>query len=134
MSLSHFSVANSISYEALKSDVPGVAFSAETASQRKYMLETASIAGGATIAVFSVVILCVAVYLHYKRRTKATRTGTDCVDSRTAAGHTPTFGTRWRTNPPVDLPIRAQDRGDMKQNSKVELHQVTTLLPATNEP
>ncbi|KAJ8960529.1 hypothetical protein NQ318_013817 [Aromia moschata] len=30
MSLSIFSVANSISYEALKSDVPGVAFSAET--------------------------------------------------------------------------------------------------------
>ncbi|KAJ8960459.1 hypothetical protein NQ318_013743 [Aromia moschata] len=30
MSLSNFSVANSTSYEALKSDVPGVAFSAET--------------------------------------------------------------------------------------------------------
>ncbi|KAJ8939414.1 hypothetical protein NQ318_020868 [Aromia moschata] len=30
VSLSNFSVANSISYEALKSDVPGVAFSAET--------------------------------------------------------------------------------------------------------
>ncbi|KAJ8960528.1 hypothetical protein NQ318_013816 [Aromia moschata] len=31
MFLSNFSVANSISYEALKSDAPGVAFSAETA-------------------------------------------------------------------------------------------------------
>ncbi|KAJ8960232.1 hypothetical protein NQ318_003957 [Aromia moschata] len=30
MSLSNFSVTNSISYEALKSDVPGVVFSAET--------------------------------------------------------------------------------------------------------
>lgn len=104
------------------------------ASQRRFMLETASIAGGATVAVFSVVILCVVVYLHYKRRTKATRTGTDCVDSRTTSVNTPTFGTRWRTNPPVDLPIRVQDRGDMKENSKVELHQVTTLLPASNEP
>ncbi|KAG5891081.1 hypothetical protein JTB14_028284 [Gonioctena quinquepunctata] len=102
-------------------------------SQRRFMLETASIAGGATIAVFSVVILCVVVYLHYKRRAKAARTATDCVDSRTAPVNPPTFGTRWRTNPPTDLPIRVQDRGDMKQ-SKVELHQVTTLLPVSNEP
>lgn len=102
------------------------------------MLETASIAGGATVAVFSVVILCIVVYLHYKRRSKANRTGTDCVDSRTTAVNTPTFGARWRTDPPSappDLPIRVQDRGDMKeQGSKVELQQVTTLLPASNEP
>ncbi|XP_056648267.1 uncharacterized protein LOC130452825 isoform X1 [Diorhabda sublineata] len=102
------------------------------------MLETASIAGGATIAVFSVVILCIVVYLHYKRRAKASRTGTDCVDSRTTAVNTPTFGARWRTNPPspsTDLPIRVQDRGDMKdQDSKIELQQVTTLLPTSNEP
>ncbi|KAJ8953541.1 hypothetical protein NQ318_002961 [Aromia moschata] len=35
MSLANFSVANSISYEALKSDVRGVAFSAETAVKAK---------------------------------------------------------------------------------------------------
>lgn len=125
------------------------------AAQRRYMLETASIAGGATIAVLLVVILCVVVYLHYNRRTKATRTGTDCVDSSNSrnnfTNHTPTFGTRWRTNPQsTDLPVRLQDRGDIKpQNlqqqqqqqhqkqlhqSKVELHHVTTLLPSTNEP
>lgn len=127
------------------------------------MLETASIAGGATIAVLLVVILCVVVYLHYNRRTKATRTGTDCVDSSSnnrnnfTNHHQPTFGTRWRTNPPpaqgailsqpaatttTELPILMQDRGDsmikqqerLHQESKVELHQVTTLLAPTNEP
>ncbi|CAH1179398.1 unnamed protein product [Phaedon cochleariae] len=107
-------------------------------SQRRFMLETASIAGGATIAVFSVVILCVVVYLHYKRRAKAARAGTDCVDGVGGASlaKTPVFGARWRTNP--ELPARGaalQDRGDMKQGSKVELHQVTTLLPpAESEP
>ncbi|XP_060519723.1 protein spitz-like isoform X2 [Cylas formicarius] len=40
-------------------------------SQRRFMLETASIAGGATIAVFSVVILCVAAYLHWRKRQKS---------------------------------------------------------------
>lgn len=94
------------------------------------MLETASIASGATIAVLSVVILCVVMYSHYKRRSKETRTDTDCVDSRTATFKTPTFGTRWRTKPPDNnLPIKMQDRGDMKQGSKAELQQVTTLLP-----
>lgn len=93
------------------------------------MLETASIAGGVTIAVFSVVILCVVVYLHYKRRTKSALASTDCVDGRRATTntHTPIFGTRSRNKPLADLPL-VQDRGDMKQN-KVELHQVTTLLP-----
>lgn len=96
------------------------------------MLETASIASGATIAVFLVVILCLVVYVHYKRKAKAARSAADCVDSRTGSPHrTPTFGTRWRTSPPVDLPIRVHDRGDVKQ-CKVELHQVTTLLPSSN--
>lgn len=58
------------------------------------MLETASIAGGATIAVFLVVILCVVVYIHYKRKAKAAQTSSDCVDGRTIA-RTPTFGTRY---------------------------------------
>lgn len=93
------------------------------------MLETASIAGGVTIAVFSVVILCVVVYLHYKRRTKSA-VGTDCVDGRKSPTntHTPIFGARSRNKPLAGLPL-VQDRGDMKQNNKVELHQVTTLLP-----
>ena len=105
-----------------------------SASQRRFMLETASIAGGAAIAVLLVVILCVVVYIQYKRKAKTTRTATDCVDGRSSSTiHTPTFGTRWRTNPPVDLPIRMHDRGDSKQN-KIELHQVTTLLPSSNQP
>ncbi|XP_023014457.1 uncharacterized protein isoform X2 [Leptinotarsa decemlineata] len=106
-------------------------------SQQRFMLETASIAGGATIAVFSVVILCVVVYLHYKRRNKAARTPTDCVDSGITSINPPTFGTRWRTIPPSDMTIRVQDRGDMKQSGfhqKPELQHVTTILPATSEP
>lgn len=118
-------------------------------AQRRYMLETASIAGGATIAVFLVVVFCVVMYLHYKSRTKAARTGTDCVDGGGSGNgrlptHTPTFGTRWRTNPAMagdQLPIHQQqlyqhhqhDRGDtIKNNSKVELHQVTTLVPSAD--
>nr|CAI5869276.1 unnamed protein product [Callosobruchus analis] len=67
-------------------------------SQRKYMLETASIAGGATIAVLSVVMICAAAYLHYRRKAKRARAaqGGDCVDSAPRR-HQPTFGTRWRT-------------------------------------
>lgn len=105
-----------------------------SASQRRFMLETASIAGGVTIAVFSVVILCVVVYLHYKRRTKSAMAGTDCVDGRRQPTntHTPIFGARSRNKPLADLPL-VQDRGDMKQNSKVELHQVTTLLPSFDD-
>ncbi|PSN34836.1 hypothetical protein C0J52_24380 [Blattella germanica] len=37
------------------------------------MLETASIAGGATIAVFLVVIVCIAAYIHFQRKQKETR-------------------------------------------------------------
>ncbi|KAG8040344.1 hypothetical protein G9C98_000915 [Cotesia typhae] len=46
------------------------------------MLETASIAGGATIAVFLVVIICIAAYIHCKRKQKElrARSGTDTVD------------------------------------------------------
>ncbi|XP_066255991.1 uncharacterized protein [Euwallacea similis] len=40
-------------------------------SHQRLMLETASIAGGATIAVFSVVILCLAAYLRWRRRKKS---------------------------------------------------------------
>lgn len=103
-------------------------------------METASIAGGATIAVFLVVILCVVVYVHYKRRAKASITGSDCVDGRSSALHIhPTFGTRWRTTTTdrhVDLPIPVHERGDAKQiqQNRVELQQVTTLLPSPNQP
>ncbi|XP_050314751.1 uncharacterized protein LOC126749069 isoform X2 [Anthonomus grandis grandis] len=48
-------------------------------SQRRFMLETASIAGGATIAVFSAVILCLAAYLRWRRRRKNLQNG-DQVD------------------------------------------------------
>ncbi|XP_045464660.1 uncharacterized protein LOC123673936 isoform X2 [Harmonia axyridis] len=97
-------------------------------AQRGVMLERASIAGGATVAVFLVVILCIVVYLHYKRHTKVSRTSSDCVDSRTSSAHTPTFGTRWRTRPQIELPVRVHDRGDINPQSKVELHRVTTLV------
>jgi hypothetical protein len=60
------------------------------------MLETASIAGGATIAVFLVVIVCVVVYLQYKRYNKVIRAGSDCVD-----GHT--------------TPVAVQEAGDSKE-------------------
>ncbi|CAH1366782.1 hypothetical protein MTP99_008071 [Tenebrio molitor] len=84
-------------------------------SQRRYMLETASIAGGATIAVFLVVIVCVVVYLQYKRYNKVIRAGSDCVDGHTTPLNTPTFGTRWRTNPPADIPVAVQEAGDSKE-------------------
>lgn len=111
------------------------------AAQNRLSLETASIASGATIAVFLVVILCAVVYIHYKRRAKASITSTDCVDGRSSALHThPTFGIRWRTTTTehqTDLPIPVHDRGDAKQQlqqNRVELQQVTTLLPSTNQP
>lgn len=37
------------------------------------LLETASIAGGATIAVFLVVIVCVTLYIHIQRKAKKLR-------------------------------------------------------------
>ncbi|KAK9746774.1 EGF-like domain [Popillia japonica] len=100
-------------------------------SQQRIMLETASIAGGATIAILLVFILCFVVYIHYKRKSKQSRASTDCVDSPSITLICrPTFGTRWRNPPQVDLPI-PHDRGDSKQN-KIELHQVTTITQCTN--
>lgn len=96
------------------------------------MLETASIAGGAAIAVLLVVILCLVIYVNYWRKNKITRSSSDCIDgcSNLHRNDQPTFGTRWRTTS-CDLPIRVhEDRGDSKQQSRVELHQVTTLLSA----
>lgn len=112
------------------------------AAQNRLLLETASIAGGATIAVFLVVILCAVVYIHYKRRAKASIMSTDCVDGRSSAlqSHHRIFGTRWRntTERHADLPIGipVHERGDAKQiqQSRVELQQVTTLLPTPNQP
>lgn len=102
-------------------------------SQRGFMLETASIAGGAAIAVLLVVILCVVIYVNYWRRTKVSRSPSDCIDGCSNSHRTqPTFGTRWRTAS-ADLPIRVHDRSDTKQ-SRVELHQVTTLLNTPNQP
>ncbi|GLV45924.1 Keren [Carabus blaptoides fortunei] len=107
-------------------------------SQRRYMLETASIAGGATIAVFLVVILCIVVYVHFKRKAKQTRSsGTDCVDGGTHVQRVPTFGTRPHTRPlqrtGQDLPLN--DRGDDCRPpppvDKEQLQHVTTLLHET---
>lgn len=44
-----------------------------SASRQRVMLETASIASGATIAVFLVVVVCAFVYIHYQRRQKQNR-------------------------------------------------------------
>lgn len=89
------------------------------------MLESASIAGGATIAVFLVVILCTVVYINYKRRTKAEQQASsaspDCVDGgvvRNPLRRAPMFGTRWRTAPPTELPVPVHSAiagGDAKQ-------------------
>lgn len=99
------------------------------------MLETASIAGGATIAILLVFILCFVVYMciHCKRKkAKQSRSSTDCVDSPSITLITrPTFGTRWRNHPQMDLPI-PHDRGDSQQNNRVDLHQVTSLPQITN--
>ncbi|XP_049818704.1 protein spitz isoform X2 [Aethina tumida] len=108
-------------------------------SQRKFMLETASIAGGATIAVFLVVILCVVVWLHIKRHAKSKRSS-DCVDGASTQLNAiqPTFGTRWRTPPQTPqttaldvVAIRVQqDRGDVKyhqQQGKPEPHQAPAM-------
>ncbi|XP_049835120.1 probetacellulin-like isoform X1 [Schistocerca gregaria] len=47
-------------------------------SRQRVMLETASIAGGATIAVFLVVFVCIAVYIHLQRKQKELRAS--CTD------------------------------------------------------
>ncbi|XP_077280351.1 uncharacterized protein LOC143907426 [Temnothorax americanus] len=50
-------------------------------SRQRVMLETASIAGGATIAVFLVVIICITAYIHCKRKQKELRSSNNCVDT-----------------------------------------------------
>ncbi|XP_076619042.1 uncharacterized protein LOC143340696 [Colletes latitarsis] len=57
-------------------------------SRQRVMLETASIAGGATIAVFLVVIICIAAYIHCKRKQKELRSS-DCVDTVDGPGRDP---------------------------------------------
>ncbi|XP_046433257.1 uncharacterized protein LOC124185999 isoform X1 [Neodiprion fabricii] len=58
-------------------------------SRQRVMLETASIAGGATIAVFLVVIICIATYIHCKRKQKELRTSSNCVDTVDGPGRDP---------------------------------------------
>lgn len=58
-------------------------------SRQRVMLETASIAGGATIAVFLVVIICIAAYIHCKRKQKELRTSSNCVDAVDGPGRDP---------------------------------------------
>lgn len=117
-------------------------------SQRRILLETASIAGGATIAVLLVVVLALVAYVHYCRRQRKEEpptpspqltaaqstltTTTDTVDgvtrmltTRTTLNATPaprrlpTFGTRWKTQNQQQQPAAV---------TRVELQQVTTLL------
>ncbi|KAF7990654.1 hypothetical protein HCN44_000459 [Aphidius gifuensis] len=57
-------------------------------SKRHVMLETASIAGGATIAVFLVVIICVSAYIHCKRKQKELQMSSD-VDTVDGPGRDP---------------------------------------------
>ncbi|XP_017892681.1 uncharacterized protein LOC108632539 isoform X2 [Ceratina calcarata] len=56
-------------------------------SRQRVMLETASIAGGATIAVFLVVIICIAAYIHCKRKQK--ERSSNCVDTVDGPGRDP---------------------------------------------
>lgn len=58
-------------------------------SRQRVMLETASIAGGATIAVFLVVIICIAAYIHCKRKQKELRTSSNCFDTVDGPGRDP---------------------------------------------
>lgn len=110
------------------------------------MLETASIAGGATIAVFLVVILCIVVYVHYKRKAKQSRaSSSDCVDGPMApVQRQPTFGTRlhkqhhFQPQPCADpeLQFAPCDRGDARALTSKEhlhVHQVTLLNGAGSE-
>ncbi|XP_076278804.1 uncharacterized protein LOC143208329 [Lasioglossum baleicum] len=57
-------------------------------SRQRVMLETASIASGATIAVFLVVIICIAAYIHCKRKQKELRSS-NCVDTVDGPGRDP---------------------------------------------
>lgn len=58
-------------------------------SRQRVMLETASIAGGATIAVFLVVIICLTAYIHCKRKQKELRSSNNCVDTVDGPGRDP---------------------------------------------
>ncbi|XP_011296753.1 uncharacterized protein [Fopius arisanus] len=58
-------------------------------SRQRVMLETASIAGGATIAVFLVVIICIAAYIHCKRKQKELRSSNNCADTVDGPGRDP---------------------------------------------
>ncbi|KYQ47178.1 Protein spitz [Trachymyrmex zeteki] len=58
-------------------------------SRQRVMLETASIAGGATIAVFLVVIICITAYIHCKRKQKELRSSNNCVDTVDGPGRDP---------------------------------------------
>lgn len=85
-------------------------------------METASIAGGATVAALLVVALCAAAYVRVRRRSKGARSdGADCVDGLgpVIRSHQPTFG-------------RRHAAGDCTQQPK--LHHVTTLLPPQHTP
>lgn len=90
------------------------------ASQRRFMLETASIAGGATIAVFSAVILCLAAYLRWRRRKKG-GTATDEVDGLSRNHHRqPIFGVRpqgklQHDNLNADIERRRRNRFETKR-------------------
>ncbi|XP_015174887.1 PREDICTED: protein spitz-like isoform X3 [Polistes dominula] len=58
-------------------------------SRQRVMLETASIASGATIAVFLVVIICIAAYIHCKKKQKELRTSSNCFDTVDGPGRDP---------------------------------------------
>ncbi|KOX78576.1 Protein spitz [Melipona quadrifasciata] len=57
-------------------------------SRQRVMLETASIAGGATIAIFLVFIICIAAYIHCRRKQKELRSS-NCVDTVDGPGRDP---------------------------------------------
>ncbi|XP_011144482.2 uncharacterized protein LOC105186150 isoform X2 [Harpegnathos saltator] len=57
-------------------------------SRQRVMLETASIAGGATIAVLLVVIICITAYIHCKRKQKELRSSS-CIDTVDGPGRDP---------------------------------------------
>ncbi|XP_076263247.1 uncharacterized protein LOC143198116 isoform X2 [Rhynchophorus ferrugineus] len=83
-------------------------------SQRRFMLETASIAGGATIAVFSAVILCLAAYLRWRRRKK--NASTDQVDGMPHPRPQPVFGVRHAQGHNL-VPIRGDSLSPLRMTS-----------------
>ncbi|KAL1518300.1 hypothetical protein ABEB36_001942 [Hypothenemus hampei] len=100
-------------------------------SQRRFMLETASIAGGATIAVFSAVILCLAAYLRWRRRKKFVSTVVDQVDSPTMRRpnpkREPIFGIRPQGQNLISMDENSASR--LKRNNNVPVHEPN--LPQT---